>query len=69
MLVKCDNNAVVQVLNSGRAFDPYLGACARNVWHNAPKCNVQLSYVHILGRDNSTADLLSRYCVLSPKVV
>ena len=35
ILIKCDNDAVVKVLNAGKARDPYLGACARNVWYMA----------------------------------
>ena len=31
LLVKCDNDAVVKVLKSGRARDPFLAACARNI--------------------------------------
>ena len=30
--VKCDNLAAVQVLTSGKTRDPFLAACARNVW-------------------------------------
>ena len=30
VLIKCDNEAVVSVLRSGKTRDPYLGACARN---------------------------------------
>ena len=31
VLIKCDNQAVVLVLRSGKARDPFLGACARNI--------------------------------------
>ena len=31
VLIRCDNEAVVSVLRSGRTRDPYLGACARNI--------------------------------------
>ena len=56
ILVKCDNDAVVHVLNTGRTKDPYLGACARNVW-----LDVDLQYIHVMGKDNRAADLLSRW--------
>ena len=35
LLIKCDNDAVVKVLNSGRTCDPFLGTCARNIWFQA----------------------------------
>ena len=31
VLIRCDNEAVVTVLRSGKPKDPYLGACARNI--------------------------------------
>ena len=31
-LVKCDNQALVQVLSAGRARNSFLAACARNIW-------------------------------------
>ena len=32
ILVQCDNEAVVSVLQTGRTQDPFLGACAHNIW-------------------------------------
>ena len=61
VLVKCDNDAVVKVLNAGRARDPYLGACARNIWYMAALSDIDLQYVHVLGKNNVVADLLSRW--------
>ena len=61
ILVRCDNIAVVQVLSSGKTKDPYLATCARNVWFAAALANIDLEYRHIKGRDNETADLLSRW--------
>ena len=61
ILIKCDNNAVVKVLNAGKARDPYLGACARNVWYMAALSDIDLQYVHVLGKNNVVADLLSRW--------
>ena len=59
VLIKCDNNAVVKVLNVGKARDPFLGACARNIWYLAAMADVELQYV--LGKNNTVADLLSRW--------
>ena len=56
--VFCDNIAVVQVLQSGSTRGPYLVAAARNVWLLAAKYDIDMSYVHIYGKRNVTADLL-----------
>ena len=61
ILVKCDNEAVVHVLSAGHTQDPFLGACARNVWYWAAQHDIEVSYVHVLGRNNQIADLLSRW--------
>ena len=60
MLVKCDNQAIVSTLTSGRARDPFLGACARNIWYETALRDIDVQYVHVLGQNNRTADLLSR---------
>ena len=61
ILVKCDNEAVVHVLSAGRTRDPFLGACAQNVWFLIAQHDVEMSYVHVLGKNNQVADLLSRW--------
>ena len=60
-LMHCDNQAVVSVLQSGKARDPFLGACACNIWLWAATHDIELSHVHVLGKYNRTADLLSRW--------
>ena len=60
ILVHCDNMAVVAVLSSSRTRDPFLAACAQNVWQTAAFCDIQLVYKHIAGAENSIEDLLSR---------
>ena len=61
VLIKCDNDAVINVLRSGKARDPFLAACAQNTWYQAAKYDVDLAYVHLLGKNNAVADLLSRW--------
>ena len=61
VLVKCDNEAVVSVLRSGKTKDPYLGACARNIWYVYALADMDIQYVHVRGLDNMVADLLSRW--------
>ena len=61
ILVKCDNDALVQVLNSGRTRDPFLATCARKIWQEAATNDIELKYVHIMGKQNRAADFLSRW--------
>ena len=61
VLIKCDNQAVVNVLRSGWAKDPFLGACARNIWYVAALADFDVQYVHVLGKNNRAVDLLSRW--------
>ena len=61
ILIHCDNQAVVSVLQSGKARDPFLDTCAHNIWLWAATHNIELKYVHILGKYNRVADLLSRW--------
>ena len=58
--IKCDNMAVVEVLNTSRARDAILATCARNIWLLATMYNVQIIVNHIPGVSNVVADLLSR---------
>ena len=59
VLIRCDNEAVVSVLRSGRTKDPYLGACARNVWYASALADTDMQCVHVRGVDNWMDDLLS----------
>ena len=59
--IRCDNLAVFQVLRSGKTRDPFLGACTRNIWLEASRADIDLSYSHIAGIQNIVADLLSRW--------
>ena len=45
--IKCDNMAVVEVLKSGKARDPILATCARNIWLLTAIFNIQLTVTHI----------------------
>ena len=57
----CTNIGVVEVLTFGRARNPIMAICARNVWLLAAMFNVNIIVSHIKGLDNSVADLLSRW--------
>ena len=61
VLIKCDNEAVVSVLKTGRTRDPYLAACGRNIWYESAMSDIELQYTHIRGSENKVADILSRW--------
>ena len=61
ILIRCENQAVVTVLNTGKTRDPYLAACARHVWYLASVHDIKLQYAHIRGEHNKIADFLSRW--------
>ena len=69
ILVKCDNEAVVKVLKAGKARDPFSATCARNVWYLSALADIDLQYEHILGRNNTVADLLSRWQLIPNNMV
>ena len=56
-----DNEAVVSVCQSHYTRDPLLAKIARNIWLITSIQDIKLSVVHIAGRDNVVADLLSRW--------
>ena len=53
--------AVVEVLQKGRARDATLALMDRNVWLICALFNIQILVCHIPGKDNTLADLLSRW--------
>ena len=61
VLIHCDNQAVVTVLNTGKTHDPFLAACARNVWYVTAVNDIDACFSHIRGVDNTVADILSRW--------
>ena len=64
VLIKCDNSAVVSVLNNGRACDQILVKNARNIFMWASAFNIELKVVHVAGKLNPVADLLSRWNII-----
>ena len=59
--VHCDNMAVVEVLRNGRARDNILALMARNIWLICAMFNIHITVLHIPGKINMLADLLSRW--------
>ena len=56
----CDNSSTVTVIQSGRAVDPMMRACARETWLLATLNDIDLTVRHVRGTDNTAADTLSR---------
>ena len=63
ILIKCDNQAVVSVLNSGKTQDLTLAAIARNIMMEISEQDIDLQVIHILRVENKIADLLSRWFI------
>ena len=59
----CDNMAVVEVITSGKTRDPFLATCARNIWLITVILNTQIQVIHVPGKANTIADLLSRWVI------
>ena len=45
-MIKCDNQAVVSVVNSGKTQDLTLAAFARNIMMDIAQCDIDLQVVH-----------------------
>ena len=69
VLVKCDKRAVAAVLKHSKTKDAFLAACARNIWLVAAWYDLEMDYVHIRGKENVIADLLSRWKVTPENVL
>ena len=59
LLVKCDNDPIVKALSHGCARDPFLAACARNVWYILADSDINASFVHVMVKKNQVAELFS----------
>ena len=60
VLVHCDNQAVVDVVNAGRCKDPQLMQLLRGLFFVVAHFQVSVRAVHIAGHLNTGADALSR---------
>ena len=61
VVVYCDNDAAVHVINSGRSRDAFMAACIRELWLVVATNLFQLRAVHLPGVENRLADALSRW--------
>ena len=46
----CDNQAVVEVLTTGKTKDPFLATCARNIWLITAIFNIEIIVIHVPGK-------------------
>ena len=60
-ILKTDNMAVVNICNSGYTRDQALASIIRNIWLLTSEYDICLKVVHIAGKKNTIADLLSRW--------
>ena len=61
VLIKCDNQAVVSILKTGKTRDSTLATIARNILLEASCLHITITVIHVLGKDNKVADTLSRW--------
>ena len=61
VMIKCDNQAVVSVLSTGRTRDQTLATYARNIFMWLSAFNIDMKIVHVSGKLNPVVDLLSRW--------
>ena len=67
VMIHCDNMAVVTVIKNGRTRDMFLAAVARNIWLLTATHDIDLTVLHIPGKNNVIADLLSRWFIPGTK--
>ena len=60
VLIRCDNKPAVDVFSTGRGRNPVLLDTARKLWYLQAMYHINLIFVHIPGRLNQVADILSR---------
>jgi hypothetical protein len=61
ILVFCDNEASVQVLNSGHTRDPFMQNCLREICFYAANLQFEVKAKYISGENNRLPDYLSRW--------
>jgi hypothetical protein len=61
ILIKCDNQVTVYVINTGKSRNFCLQCCLREICFLAAVHEFEIRAVHIAGIDNCLADMLSRW--------
>ena len=60
VLIFCDNQTSVTVINSGCTRDSTLGACLREIAYQCATCEIEIQACHISSESNRLANYLSR---------
>ena len=63
LLMHCDNFSTVEVVNRGKARNPFTQACLREILWITARSNAWVKMVFVPGVTNRFADLLSRWDV------
>ena len=61
VIIHSDTAAVVSILNLYKTKDDFLVAVLRNIWLITASFNINVESVHVLGKENCIADILSRW--------
>ena len=61
IVIRCDNETSVTVLNTGRTYNSFLLECLRELEFVAGKCEFEMKAVHIPGVENRIPHALSRW--------
>ena len=61
ILIFCDNEASVKVINSGSSKDAFMQDCLRELCYMAAVFQFDIKAKHILGEENRLVDFLSRW--------
>jgi hypothetical protein len=62
ILAKCDNEASVRVVNSGRSNgDSFMMSCTREIAYHAALKEFEFRVTHLEGKKNGISDILSRW--------
>ena len=65
VLLYCDNQTTVQVLQSGKVSCPFMQKCLREIRFHSAKFNFRVRAVYLNTSDNRLADCLSRWHLAS----
>lgn len=60
LVLRCDNSAVVSIVNTGRSKNQLLQRCLRWLSYLLLRMECMIKLVHIASKDNEEADILSR---------
>ena len=61
VVIYCDNEPAVRVINSGKSRDGFMASCIRELWLVVSTNLFELRAIHLPGVDNRVADALSRW--------